>query len=96
MGGVQQGPQHPFGIARPEGANVSVEQADHLRVLAGDPQALPYSPALAGGAGQFQPETCHRRQHLSDGGAVGPVHPHWEGHVGEEALRFCDILRTVG
>ena len=96
MGGVQQRPQHPLGITRSEGADVGVEQADDLSVLAGDAQALPHSPPLAGGASQVEPETCHGRQHLAHGGAVGPVHAHWEGHVGEEALCFCNILRTVG
>ena len=96
MGRVQQGAQHPLGIGRAEGADVGVEQAHHLGVLAGHTEALPNRPSLAWRAGHIEPQRPHGFQQFLHGWTVGPVHLHREGHSGKECFRFAHVVGAAG
>ena len=96
MGAVQQWTQHPFGVGRPERADVGIEQADHFRVLASHAQSLPDGPALARRARDVKTEIDHRLQQVANGRAIGPVHLHRERHSCKEGLGRNNVLSAVG
>ena len=92
MGGVEQGRQHPSRVLRGEGADVGIKQANHLGLTGGNPKPLPNSPTLARWAHHLEIELLQRSEQLLHRRPIGPVHPHGEGHIGEERLRLQHLF----